>query len=41
MVEYNLPLVEFGTVVTEFFVAADKWPNIVAITTGIVGQKRK
>ncbi len=40
MVEYDSPLIHFGTVVVQFVARHGKWPHIVAVTPDVVGQER-
>src|SRR5687767_3835450 len=39
VIENDLPLVELGDVVVQFLFARDEGPDVVAITTGVVGEE--
>ena len=41
VVEYDLPLVEFGTVVVQLRVSVHKRPYVVAVASRVVGQARE
>ena len=41
MVENDRPLIKLAAVVMQFVIAMNEGPNIVAISAGVVGQKRE
>ena len=41
VIKNDLPLVELGNVVVEFVVAVHERPDVVAIASGVIGQKRQ
>ena len=40
VIEDNLPLIELGHVVMKLVVARDERPHVIAVTAGVVGEKR-